>query len=339
VVPTIDIGALARPGTGTADRDARRAVGERIGRACVETGCFLVVGHGIDPRLTASLHDAATRFFALPDGEKAEVAMRRGGRAWRGWFPVGGELTSGRPDRKEGLYFGTHLDPEHPAVRERRLLHGPNLYPRRPPELRGLVERWMAEVTAVGRVVLRGVALGLGLDEDAFAPWCADPTVLFRIFRYPAAPTGGTAARGEPDWGVGEHTDYGLLTLLAQDAAGGLEVRVRGQWVPVPFRPGSLVCNVGDMMEVATGGRVRSAPHRVPVPERDRVSFALFLDPAWDAVVVPLTGDAARTTPNPARGPTYGEYLTAKVAPVFPELFAQVSGAGRPPPDASATTA
>jgi isopenicillin N synthase-like dioxygenase len=81
-----------------------------IDDACRDTGFFYVVGHNVDEALPRRLEDLSREFFALGDDEKAAIGMERGGAAWRGWFPVGGELTSGRPDRKEGIYFGA----EHP---------------------------------------------------------------------------------------------------------------------------------------------------------------------------------------------------------------------------------
>jgi isopenicillin N synthase-like dioxygenase len=297
-------------------------VGPAIDRACRESGFFSVVGHGIDPSLLGALDARAREFFALPEDEKADIAMARGGTAWRGWFPVGGELTSGVPDRKEGIYFGTEGEAGDP-----RPLHGPNLFPARPPELRDVVLGALDAFTALGHRLLSSIATGLGLDEGWFARELAwDPMVLFRIFHYPP---------GEGGWGVGEHTDYGLLTLLLQDDNGGLEVRgPAGDWVPVPPMPGALVCNLGDMLERMTGGRYRSTPHRVRSPSAaDRISCPFFFDPSWDAVVPPMPlGPAAG--PAPARWDgadplafdgTYGEYLVAKVAKVFPELGRSLS--------------
>ena len=108
-----------------------------IERACRDSGFFYVTGHGVPAELIARLDAAAREFFALPDADKMEIAMARGGRAWRGFFPVGAELTSGRPDRKEGIYFGTEdPSPDRP-------LHGPNLFPTQVPELRPAVLEYL----------------------------------------------------------------------------------------------------------------------------------------------------------------------------------------------------
>src|SRR5262245_38445648 len=197
--------------------------------------------------------------------------MALGGRAWRGYFPLGGELTSGRPDQKEGLYFGAELAPDDPRVRAGTPLHGPNLWPAEVPELRGVVLAYMAALTQLGQTLLRGFALGLDLDEAHFAQrYTADPLVLFRIFSYPPQ----SAAADPTLWGVGEHTDYGLLTILLQDECGGLEVRSRSRWIAAPPLDGSFVCNIGDMLDRMTRGAFRSTAHRARNPAAtDRLSF------------------------------------------------------------------
>ncbi|MBV8693831.1 MAG: isopenicillin N synthase family oxygenase, partial [Actinobacteria bacterium] len=246
-VPVIDVSGGAE------------TVAGEIDAACRGVGFFYVVGHGVDPALLGGLDALAREFFALPEGEKAEIDMRRGGRAWRGWFPVGGELTSGEPDLKEGIYFGAELGPSHPRVADGTPLHGANLFPRRPASLREAVLAYMDALTAVGQEVLRGIAVGLGDDASFFSrEITTDPLVLFRIFHYPPAPS-----PADESWGVGEHTDYGLLTLLAQDEHGGLQVRSTDGWVDAPPIPGSFVCNIGDMLARLSGGAYRSTPHRV----------------------------------------------------------------------------
>ncbi|HEY5153285.1 MAG TPA: 2-oxoglutarate and iron-dependent oxygenase domain-containing protein, partial [Acidimicrobiales bacterium] len=305
-------------------------VAAQIDTACRASGFFSIVGHGVPEGLRCRLDGLAREFFALPEEAKAGIAMAQGGRAWRGWFPVGGELTSGRPDLKEGIYFGQELSLDDPAVLAGVPLHGPNQFPAEPPGLRAAVLDYMTAVTEVGRLVLEGIALGLGLEATWFdTHLTADPLVLFRIFHYPA-PEPGTQQVG-----VGEHTDYGLITLLGQDASGGLEVRTTDGWVPVPPDPGAFVINIGDMLERMTGGAYRSTPHRVRnTSGADRLSFPLFLDPAWDAEVLPVPGFGGGPDRDPssrwdgqsvfAWTGTYGDYLLGKVGKVFPDLRSQV---------------
>src|SRR5688572_7522955 len=118
-VPVIDIGPLV---TGQGDAGA---VGRRVDAACREVGFFYVVGHGLDPALSARLDELSRVFFDLPDEEKAEIAMARGGRAWRGWFPVGGGLTFGLPGLYEVVYFRSELGRDIPWCRHGAQLGGP----------------------------------------------------------------------------------------------------------------------------------------------------------------------------------------------------------------------
>jgi isopenicillin N synthase-like dioxygenase len=323
-LPVIDMAALFD----RADEAGRARVAGDIRTACEAHGFFYLVGHGVTAEVLEALEAESRRFFARPTPEKLAISMPRGGRAWRGYFPVGGELTSGRPDLKEGLYLGTELPADHP--RTALPMHGPNLWPGGQPGLRAAVTAYMDATTRAAAVLMEGVSLSLGLPADWFEQhYTAEPTVLFRIFHYPAA--------GPPDidwsqsWGVGEHTDYGLLTLLAQDRHGGLQVKTPGGWIEAPPISGALVCNIGDMLERLTGGRFRSTPHRVLNRSgQDRLSFPLFFDPDFEAPMRPLPVDqvtlAADRTERWDKASvhefegTYGDYLLGKVAKVFPQL-------------------
>ncbi|HEY4332965.1 MAG TPA: 2-oxoglutarate and iron-dependent oxygenase domain-containing protein [Ilumatobacteraceae bacterium] len=324
-VPIIDISAL-RNG---ADTVALASVGAELDAACRDTGFFSIIGHGVDPQLMSRLDRAARQFFALDTARKDAIAMRRGGRAWRGWFALGEEVTSGIPDRKEGLYFGAELADDDPRVLAGQQMHGRNLFPADVPELRPAVLAWIDAMTSLGQLVMSAVAVGLGLAPNWFAEhMTAEPTPLFRIFRYPMPVEGD----GAGEWGVAEHTDYGLLTLLMQDDCGGLQVLGRNGWVDVEPVAGAFVCNIGDMLERITAGRYRSTAHRVRnTSGRDRLSFPFFFDPSWDATIdpLPLSGTATPDESTNRRWDgrsvfaftgTYGEYLTAKVGKVFPDL-------------------
>ena len=320
-LPVIDMSALfGRDGA------ARAAVAAKIAGACEDDGFFYVIGHGIAPDTLRSLEAEARRFFDLPTAEKQTVAMAHGGAAWRGWFPLHGELTSGRPDNKEGLYLGEELSSDDPRVAAGWPLHGPNLWPDAAPGLRPAAEAFFDAATAAAEALMQGVSLALGLDDRYFARhYLQKPTRLFRIFTYPPTPPEG--------WGVAEHTDYGLLTLLAQDGAGGLEVRARAGWRSAPPIPGALVCNIGDMLERLTGGRFVSTPHRVVNrSDRPRLSFPFFYDPDFTAEMTPVPGARPSRSAGErwdkadvhAVSGTYGAYLLAKVGRVFPGLGAEV---------------
>jgi isopenicillin N synthase-like dioxygenase len=284
----------------------------------------------VDEALQVRLRELSRAFFAQDLEAKLRIRMALGGRAWRGYFRVGDELTSGKPDQKEGLYFGAELPADDPRVRAGTPLHGPNLFPEQPVGLRDAVLEYMAALTSLGHRLMAGLALSLGLEASYFADHgTAEPLTLFRIFNYP--PPADPAL-----WGVGEHTDYGLLTILLQDDAGGLEVKSQSRWVPAPPVEGSFVCNIGDMLDRMTRGLFRSTPHRVrnPAP-RDRLSFPFFFDPNFSALVQPIDLRGRHVPPDDrderwdrasvhAFKGTYGDYLLGKVSKVFPELRSAV---------------
>jgi polar amino acid transport system ATP-binding protein len=175
---------------------------------------------------------------------------------------------------------------------------------------------------------MKAISLSLGLPADYFySKYNREPLILFRIFHYPPQPV------NTGDWGVGEHTDYGLLTILLQDAVGGLQVKSRGEWIAAPPVENTFVCNIGDMLDKMTGGLYRSTPHRVlNVSGKDRLSFPLFFDPGFDTVIERIEGlpkpQGEETRWDKADvhsfGGTYGSYLLNKIGKVFPGLKEQV---------------
>jgi isopenicillin N synthase-like dioxygenase len=323
-LPVIDVGAFV-----TANRDRTRAA-EAIRGACRSAGFFYIVGHGIDEELQARLESLSRQFFAEPLEKKLAIRMEHGGLAWRGYFPVRGELTKGKPDLKEGLYFGAELPDDHPRVAAGTPLHGRNLFPD-VPGFRAAVLDYISAMTALGHALMEGIGLSLGLEASYFHDrYTRDPLILFRIFNYPARQASST----EPEWGVGEHTDYGLLTILKQDDVGGLQVKGPSGWIDAPPIPEAFVCNIGDMLDRMTGGFYRSTPHRVLNPGgRARLSFPFFFDPGFDADVRPIDPDATVVDDKAERwdrasvhefSGTYGDYILSKVSKVFPDLRRKV---------------
>ena len=323
-LPVIDFAAFERDG------EASRRVAEQINQACRESGFFYLKGHGVSDSLCRRLDELSRKFFAQDDKTKLAIRMETGGRAWRGYFPVGGELTSGRPDQKEGIYFGSELSAEHPKVRAGTPLFGANLFPSLP-GFRETVLQYLDVFTELGHRLMRAVAMSLGLEPAYFHErYTRDPLILFRIFHYPPMES---AESDHANWGVGEHTDYGLLTILRQDEIGGLEVKSPNGWLSAPPIPGAFICNIGDMLELLTGGFYRSTPHRVRnTGKAGRLSFPFFFDPNWDAELEPIREPQEIEAGKEQRwdkasvhefSGTYGDYVLQKVAKVFPELSSQ----------------
>jgi isopenicillin N synthase-like dioxygenase len=328
-VPIIDVAPLV------ADAGDQEAVAAAMGRACRENGFFYVIGHGVGEDLQRRLEELSHTFFAQDVETKLEIRMALAGKAWRGYFPVGDELTSGRPDVKEGLYFGLELGEDDSRVRAGLPLHGPNLFPAGIPGFGDTILQYMAALTDLGHALMRGLALSLGLEAGYFRErYMADPLTLFRIFHYPPVTPNPEA---DEQWGVGEHTDYGVLTILKQDDVGGLQVKRASRWIDAPPVPNSFVCNIGDMLDRLTRGLYRSTPHRVQnVSGRSRLSFPFFFDPGFDARVeaIDVSGVQLPEDDKEERWDqasvhefegTYGDYVLGKVSKVFPELGRSVT--------------
>jgi isopenicillin N synthase-like dioxygenase len=101
----------------------------------------------VPKELQVNLDTLSREFFNLPHEEKEKISMKLGGSAWRGWFPVGDELTSGKPDQKEGLYLGQELGEDHPRVQAKVPLHGRNLFPEQPAELGKTIIEWQQHMS------------------------------------------------------------------------------------------------------------------------------------------------------------------------------------------------
>lgn len=305
------------------------ALAEGISIACRESGFFYIVGHGLDRALQKELERLSWKFFDQLEEMKLEIAMSKGGRAWRGYFPLEAELTSGRPDLKEGIYFGQQLPPEHPMVKQGTPLHGQNLFPNIP-DFKKVVLDYMTGLTKLGHLLMQGIALSLKLPPNYFeSRFMRNPLTLFRIFHYPAALNNSLSGR---QWGAGAHTDYGVLTILKQDAVGGLQVYTKGDWVNAPYIEDSFICNIGDMLDLMTGGYYRSTPHRVlNSSEKGRLSFPFFFDLDFNSrpEMIDLTHLGHTSPKNHQRWDdsdllvfkgTYGDYLLDKITKVFPVL-------------------
>lgn len=301
-------------------------------RALIDYGFFYLMGHGISKSLQDSIVDLSHQFFSLGEQSKLACRMELAGKSWRGYFPVGNELTSGKTDLKEGYYFGEELASDHKLVKRGIPLHGSNIFPAID-GFQDAVLEYIEELTKLGHKLSRLLGLSLNLGQTYFSDYLTkNPLILFRMFHYPALSHNKLEMVDEEIFGVGAHTDYGLLTILKQDDCGGLEIHYKGSWVEAPYIENSFICNIGDMLELVTGGLYKSTLHRVKAnPSKNRYSFPFFFDPGFDCFVRPLPGfDGLLESHSSDRWDsqsllefegTYGEYITQKVSKVFPRLM------------------
>lgn len=270
-----------------------------IDEALREAGFFAITGHGVPDAVRGAAMDAAHRFFALPQADKERWHIDRSPLR-RGFDPIGWQaLDAARPpDLKESFYLG-------------EAAFGPNPWPDEAlvPGFRAAGEAYAAAMQVLARRLMALFERALGLAPGHFDAFMRNPICTTRLLHYPPQPA--TALPGQI--GCGAHTDWGALTLLTQDEAGGLQVQSRGAWLDVPPLPGAYVVNVGDLMQRWTHDRWVSTLHRVinRFTGRDRWSIAYFFDLDADAVVLPLPGCVAAGE-TPRYGPiTPAQHLDA----------------------------
>jgi isopenicillin N synthase-like dioxygenase len=300
-LPIIDIGPMFKD-----DLAERRAVAARLGAAAREIGFFYIVNHGVPHALRDAVFAASAAFFAQDEAAKQSILFSAA-TGNRGYVPMKGEsLDPTKPaDLKEAFNIGFDLPPDDPELLAAARFRAANLWPGMPGFKETMLD-YFAAMMAAGRALHRAFALDLGEEETLFDDKIDRPLATLRLLHYPPHP--GRVDPGQ--LGAGEHTDYGNVTILATDDAGGLEVRRRdGEWLKAPTVPGAFVCNIGDCLMRWTNDTYVSTPHRVVNPAgRERFSVAFFLDPNPDAMVECLPGCGGPGNPPrypPVRGDDY----------------------------------
>ena len=313
-IPVIDFGAFL-----TGDLAARRAVAAKIGAACHNIGFFYLAGHGVPEALVARTFAEAKRFFDLPMAKKLEIDIEKS-PCHRGYFKVGGEnldpakQTAGG-DLKEGIKIGRDLGPDHPLVAAGTPLHGPNLWPGDLPGWQGTMQSHFDALVALGKQIMHAFALALDLDECHFDRYLTDPMATLGPLHYP--PQRGSIS--EKRLGAGAHTDFGCLTILAQDMNGGLQVKnAAGSWIDATPIPGTFVINIGDMMARWTNNLFASTQHRViNVSGAERYSLPFFFDPNFHAPVAALPTCTGPDRPPVFPPTTSGQHLLDMIDATF----------------------
>jgi len=303
-IPIIDISPLVDPHDNP--KSVRKTTKE-IGNACKNVGFFYVKNHQIPQDHLDAVIPVIQEFFNLPEEKKMKIHIGKSD-VFRGYTPLGKELTNAKYDWHECVDFGLDLEPNHPEVLAGDQLLGPNQWPESQPNFRKVLERHWDLTIVLGRRLTEGLAMSLGLENNFFAPFMNKSHSFMRISNYP--PYGKNQEENMGD-GIGAHIDYGFLTILLQDNIGGLEVKnADNEWVSAPIIPGTFLINIGHMIQRWTNDYYKATVHRVIPPEHEtRCSLPFFFEPNFDTVVVPLDEFCSKNNPPRYEPFHFGDYL------------------------------
>ncbi|KAL6716650.1 hypothetical protein ACLMJK_006218 [Lecanora helva] len=274
-LPIIDLTPYINP---QSPSDQARIIAE-VHDACAEYGFFQVKGHGVPLSAQQGLIRSLGNLFSMPKEEKVKLSFLKN-PCRRGYEASGDSVRDGDPlpDSKESYYIGR----EDPVV-EPPGFYGPNVWPNLPEQdFQGPVWDYYEKTTELGKIIWEILLQGLGYSTSMMEKFAKRPMVQMKMIRYPPS------SKTKPgQFGVGAHTDFGGVTvLLQQPGKEGLQVWKEGteEWVPVPSIEDVYVINCGDMIQKWSGGRYKSAKHRVDnKDDHERLSCATFWHGDFDA--------------------------------------------------------
>ena len=280
-LPIISIESFATSTPGSADYDNDAA---DLYAALSEIGFAIIVGHGVDDEVTTDMRNAVKAVFDTPRDVLMQDMVAKGN--YRGFVPLGyftPNSGKGTADQYEAWKLHNETDPSNPVCTACSL-YGPNKWPKISTDVRSPVMAYWNALTQLSERLIIALCNQMGVDQNILLSYMSDPLTNMTLLNYPPMPPESDS------WGIHPHKDFNLLTLLAHDPVGGLEVRNRkDEWLSADCPADGMVLNVGDMLELWSGGRLLSTPHRVfNRSGKPRQSFPYFSKPRWDVVVKPL---------------------------------------------------
>lgn len=316
IVPVIDIAPFL-----AGDPAGERDVVRQVAYACETIGFVIITGHGIASELQSRTFSACQEFFDLPEEEKLRYRPSLG--TYCGYNPVGAERVAYSrgektpSDLKANFTQGrleTDPDDSYYTSEMGKLIFTPLVWPERPAQFRQAVTDHYHATEKLASSIMEIFALGLELPRDYFADKVNKGVDFWRVLDYPVP----TQAPLPDQLRIGKHTDYGTLTLVMSDRP-GLQVQTpQGNWDDVPYVPGSIQINIGDMMAQWTNDRWVSTMHRVLAPEGDeirrRMALTFFLTANYDTMIEPLHTCCSLANPPKYKPVTAGEHLFDKLS-------------------------
>ncbi len=309
-IPVIDLGPLW-----TDTEAGLRQVADAIDTAYSQVGFAYIVNHGISQALIDGLFDVSKLFHALPREVKMKIEVNA---FHRGFIPINTSTvqTSSvakvtKPNQSDSFMMMHELPDDDPDVLVGAPLAGPNQWPEDLPQFYPAVTAYNRALVDLARQLVRPISVALGGGPHDLDTYFERPTTFLRLLAYPPQPQ----ERPDDLFGSAPHTDYGFITILAQDELGGLQVRnVAGDWIDAPYMPGSFVMNTADILHRWSNGRLISTPHRViNRADRMRYSTPFFFDPDMHAEIRPLPGCVREDQPARYDPVIYGDYLMERL--------------------------
>ncbi|MBS0222360.1 MAG: isopenicillin N synthase family oxygenase [Proteobacteria bacterium] len=327
VIPIVDLRGLF-----SAKKADRERVGVELAVACKSPGSFYIVNHGIAAEVITAAFAASQRFFDLPEETKLAIHARKC-PPYRGYVRLqerkrgSGTLVAdpAKGDFKENFDIGPGLPSDAPEVQPGNPFYGPNVWPASLPEFQRDLETYIDHLKGLSKRLIGALEFGLELRPDSLLGAFERPLTRMKVIHYPPAPS----INGKVPEGVGAHTDFSCLTILAQDSVGGLEIYDRdGKTIPAPPVPASLFINVGDQLMRWTNDTLWSTVHRVVNQSMtDRYSIAFFVHPTFDAVLTAspefLNGNPPKYQPVSA-----GQDLIDRLGGAYDKPESKVNQAG-----------
>ncbi len=303
-VPVIDISSLFSNKKSETDNLARS-----IAAACNSIGFFYIINHGVSHTIFDNVFSECRALFNMSAQEKELINIHKS-KHMRGYFSFGADKSDGiHGDIKEGFDMASDIPLDDPYVKAGLAFYGPNVWPANLPNFKRVTTEYYTSMLQVGRLLLRSFARGLGVEDNFFDDKFRKPMAQMRLLRYPQTPNPNSKQIG-----AGEHTDFGWITMIAQDEIGGLEVlNKQGEWIDIPPVPSSLVVNIGDLMARWTNDQYTATFHRViNKSSRDRYSIAFFMDPDYHANVECLPSCKSKNRPAKYDPIIAGDYMNKR---------------------------
>eukprot|EP01084_Bolivina_argentea_P091484 164696_1 len=248
------------------------------------TGCFYLKDHGISSQIIDEALNGVKMFFAYSNDLKSQIKINKNQRGWLDSVSVKSAKMkyTNISDYKQVLFFGPDIKENDPDIGKPMVAL--NQWPNFMQELPSKIYPYYNEVMRVGDIVLEAVAIGLGVKQQFFKQYYTKSLGRGQLLYYPV-PTD----RKTQIFGVGPHTDLGMISIILQDDKGGLQFfsRLYQEWIDVKPIDGTLIINIGDMLEIWSGFKLRSTIHRVINGNRTRARYgiSIFHDPNSEALI------------------------------------------------------